>query len=69
MIIRPETFETLSPENRKALMERSMEDISSIHDYVRNIVADVKDHGDPVLLKVNSEFKADVASADLAVTR
>jgi len=69
MIIRPENIGTLSPENRKAIMERSMEDISSIYDYVRNLVAEVKDHGEPVLLKVNSEFKANVASADLTVTR
>ncbi len=69
MIINPESISALTPENRKALMERSMEDISSIYDYVRDIVADVKDHGDPVLLRVNGEFKADVAPSDLTVTR
>ncbi len=69
MIINPEKIEDLSPENRKTLMDRSMEDISSIYEYVRDIVMDVKDHGDPVLLRVNSEFKPDVAAADLAATK
>ncbi len=69
MIISPEKIETLSPDNLKALMDRSMEDISSIYEYVRNIVEDVKNHGDSVLLKVNSEFKANVGAADLVVTK
>ena len=68
MIISPEDIGTLSSEKRRTIMERSMEDISSIYDYVRNIVKDVKDHGDPVLLKVNSEFKEDVTAVDLVVT-
>lgn len=67
MLISPEDIGTLSSEKRRSIMERSMEDISSIYDYVRGIVKDVKDHGDPVLLKVNREFKEDVTADDLVV--
>ena len=47
----PEKIDSLSPEKYKAVMERSMEDISSIFEDVRNIVNDIKTRGDAVTLE------------------
>ena len=47
MILKPEKIDDLSPEKRKTVMERSMEDISSIFEDVRKIVLDVKNGAMP----------------------
>jgi histidinol dehydrogenase len=68
MRIAPEKIDDLSPERRKSVMERSMEDISSIFEDVRGIVNDVKMHGNAVALTHYRKHKADIAVTDLEVS-
>lgn len=68
MKIAPEKIDDLSPERRKSVMERSMEDISSIFEDVRTIVNDVKKHGNAVALAHYRKHKSDIAIADLEVS-
>jgi len=69
MKIRPERIDSLDPERQTAIMQRSMEDISSIYEYVRGIVEDVKNHGDEVALEHYLKHKDDINASDLEVTR
>ncbi len=69
MKIRPERIDNLSPERRKAVMERSMEDIASIYEDVRKIVEDVKNRGDIVALDHYRKHKKDIGASDLEATR
>ena len=46
MMLKPEKIEDLRPEQLKTIMERSMEDISTIYEDTRKIVEDVKKNGD-----------------------
>ena len=64
----PEKIDSLSPEKHKAIMERSMEDISSIYKDVRDIVEDIKNRGDAVTLEHYKKHKEDIAPSDLEVT-
>ncbi len=66
--LRPERIDDLGPERRKVIMERSMEDISSVYEDVRKIVADVKSRGDAVALEHYKKHKEDISPADLEVT-
>ena len=68
MEIKPEKIDDLSPERRKAVMERSMEDISSIYEDVRKIVEDVKARGNAVALEHYKKHKDDIAPSDLEAT-
>jgi histidinol dehydrogenase len=69
MQIRPERIDRLTPQKRKAVMERSMEDISNILEDIRKIVEDVKNRGDAVALEHYRKHKHDITDADLEVTR
>ena len=69
MNLAPERIDDLSPERRKAVMERSMEDISSIYEDMRKIVADVKSRGDAVALAHYRKHKDDIMPADLEATQ
>ena len=69
MKIRPERIDDLSPERRRSVMKRSMEDISSVYKDVREIVEDVKNHGDAVALELYREHKDNISSLDLEVTK
>ena len=69
MEIKPQRIEDLSPEKKKAVMERSMEDISSIYEDIRRIVDDVKSRGDAVALEHYRKHKHDIAPSDLEVTK
>lgn len=68
MKIRPEKIDDLSPEKFRAVMERSMEDISSIYEDVRKLVEDVRKRGDVVTLDHYRKHKEDIAPSDLEVT-
>jgi histidinol dehydrogenase len=68
MKLTPEKIDDLRPERRKAVMERSMEDISSIFEDVRAIVNDVKARGNAVALTHYRKHKEDIGPADLEVT-
>jgi histidinol dehydrogenase len=65
MKISPEKIDDLSPERRKSVMERSMEDISSIFEDVRGIVNDIKSRGDAVALAHYRKHKPDIGRNDL----
>jgi histidinol dehydrogenase len=69
MNLKPEKIDDLDPEKRKAVMERSMEDISSIYEDVRKIVEDVKKRGDAVALEHYRKHKGSISKADLEVTK
>ena len=69
MDLKPEKIDDLSPEKRKAVMERSMEDISSIYEDVRKIVEDVKKRGDAVALEHYRKHKDTISKTDLEVTK
>jgi histidinol dehydrogenase len=68
-MIGPERIEDLGPEQLKGIMERSMEDISSVYEDTRRIVGDIRENGDAVSLKHYKKHKEDISSADLEVTR
>jgi len=68
MNLKPERIDDLNPERRKKIMERSMEDISSVYEEVRKIVDDVKRRGDAVALEHYRKHKDDIAPADLEAT-
>lgn len=69
MEIKPQRIEDLSPEKKKTVMQRSMEDISSIYEDIRRIVDDVKSRGDAVALEHYRKHKQDIAPSDLEVTK
>ena len=69
MEIKPQRIEDLSPEKKKTVMERSMEDIASIYEDIRRIVDDVKSRGDAVALEHYRKHKHDIAPSDLKVTK
>jgi histidinol dehydrogenase len=67
--LRPEKIEDLGTDKIKAIMERSMEDISSIYEETRRIVEDVRDNGDTVSIEHYRKHKEDITSSDLEATR
>lgn len=67
--LRPENIDDLTPERTRSIMERSMEDISSIFEETRLIVNDVRSNGNAVALKHYRKHKEDISSSDLEVTR
>lgn len=69
MIIEPQRIADLSPDEWVNIMERSMEDISSVYEETRKIVEDIKENGDAVSLKHYRKHKEDISQADLEVTR
>jgi histidinol dehydrogenase len=69
MKITPKRIDDLTPEVFKAVMERSMEDISSIYEETRKIVDHVKRRGDAVALEHYRKHKEDIGVGDLEATR
>ena len=69
MNLKTKNIKDLSAEEHKAVMERSMEDISSIYEDTRRIVEDIRENGDDVSLKHYKKHKEDISPADLEVTR
>lgn len=67
-VIRPERISQLSKQEMDSIMKRSMEDISSIYDHVRNIVKDVMQRGDEALLDANRGLKKTISGRDLKAT-
>ena len=65
MEMKPEKIDSLSPETYRMVMERSMEDISSIYEDVRKIVEDIRNRGDSVTLEHYRKHKSDISSGDL----
>jgi histidinol dehydrogenase len=69
MEIKPKRISELTPESRKTIMERSMEDISSIYEDMRKIVEDIRNRGDAVALTHYRKHKEDISPEDLEATR
>ncbi|MBW1705245.1 MAG: histidinol dehydrogenase [Deltaproteobacteria bacterium] len=69
MDMKPERIDDLSPEKKKSVMQRSMEDISSIYEDMRKIVGDVKTRGNAVALEHYRKHKDDISTPDLEVTK
>lgn len=69
MQLTPEKLGALSPQRRASLMQRSNEDISSVFDHVRGILADIRARGDLASLDWHKELKPDLAPADFRVSR
>ena len=67
--IKPERIEDLGPEQLKGIMERSMEDISTVYEDMRKIVEDIRENGDAVSLKHYKKHKEEISLADLEATR
>ena len=68
MKLKPEKIDSLRPDRYRAIMERSMEDISSIYEDVRRIVEDIKLRGDAVALEHYKKHKTDITAEDLEAT-
>ena len=68
-MIKPETIKGLSPDKRRAIMERSMEDISSIYEDTSKILKDIKENGDAVALLHYKKHKEDISPSDLEATK
>lgn len=66
--IRPKKIIELTGKETDLIMKRSMQDISSIYEHVREIVEDVKKRGDASLLDANREFKERITERDLVAT-
>jgi histidinol dehydrogenase len=69
MKLRIKTIGSLKPDERKLIMERSMEDISSIYDDTRKIVEAIRRNGDIISLKHYQKHKEDIMPDDLEATR
>lgn len=67
--LKPEKIDNLGADKRRSIMERSMEDISSVYEDTRKIVEDIKANGDSVALAHYKKHKEDITSADLEVTK
>ena len=67
--LKPEKIDDLDMKKRKSIMERSMEDISSIFEDTRKIVEDIRQNGDSVALKHYKKHKKDITFADLEATK
>ena len=68
MMLKPIKIEDLTPKKRRAVMERSMEDISSIYDDTRRIVESVRKKGDAIALEHYRKHKDDISPDDLEAT-
>ncbi len=69
MKMNPERIDALTPERRRGIMERSMEDISEVFEDVRHIVNDIKNNGDEVTLAHYRKHKDDIRPSDLEATK
>jgi len=68
-ILKVERISELADDRRASIVKRSMEDISSIYNDMRDIVVDIRDRGDAVTLEHYKKYKEDITAADLEVTR
>lgn len=68
MTPKPVRIADLTPHEYQSLMERSQVDISSVYERVRDIILDVKDHGEGVFLDYyRAHYKAGQTSQELEV--
>jgi histidinol dehydrogenase len=65
----PIAIDELSPQEKDALLRRSMEDVSSEHDYVRGILEEVRTGGDAAVVEGHRRIGQDLEAGALEVTR
>jgi histidinol dehydrogenase len=63
-----ERLTDLSPERRRAIVMRSMEDVSAIFAEVRETVSAIRDRGDEITLNHYRKLKERISAADLQAT-
>jgi len=68
-MIKPETIKALSKDKKRAIMERSMEDISYVYEETSKILKDIKENGDAVALSHYTKHKEDISPSDLEATK
>ena len=68
MNLSPIAIDDLGPEERDALLRRSMEDVSSEHDYVRGLVEEVRAGGDAAVVEGHRRIGQDLEADALEVT-
>ena len=68
MNLKPEKLAQLGGERLARLMQRSNEDISSVYEHVRGILADVKARGDAASIDWHKELKTDLTADEFKVT-
>ena len=64
-MLKMEKIRELTPERRARILNRSMEDVSSVFMEVRETVAAIRDRGDEVALKHYKKHKEDITAGDL----
>lgn len=67
-ILKPEYLNKLSHERTKAILKRSMIDVSSVYLETREILMDVRAGGDVVSCEHYTKYKADISPQDFVVT-
>jgi histidinol dehydrogenase len=67
MNLSPIAIDELSPTERDALLRRSMEDVSSEHDYVRGLVEEVRTGGDAAVVEGHRRIGQDLEAGALEV--
>ena len=68
MNLSPIAVDDLGPEEKDALLRRSMEDVSSEHDYVRGLVEEVRAGGDAAVVEGHRRIGQDLKANALEVT-
>jgi histidinol dehydrogenase len=68
MNLLPAAIDDLTPEQKEALLRRSMEDVSSEHDYVRGIVEAVRAGGDAAVVEGHLKIGQDLDATALEVS-
>ena len=68
MNLSPIAIDDLGPEEKDALLRRSMEDVSSEHDYVRGLVEEVRAGGDAAVVEGHRRIGQDLEADALEVT-
>jgi len=66
--LKVERLGDLTPERRRDILERSMDDIAGIFADVRETVLAIRDRGDEVSVKHYAKLKPDITSADIRAT-
>ena len=69
MKLTPEKISGLSSERRDNILRRSMQDVSDIYEYTKEILDDIRDRGDAVAVEHYKKYKDDIAANDFLVTR
>ncbi|MFH1091250.1 MAG: histidinol dehydrogenase [Pseudomonadota bacterium] len=64
-MLQVENLSELSPQRRHRILNRSMEDVSSVFLEVRETISRIRDQGDAVAIAHYTKFKEDITAADL----